>query len=81
MSFLRRLVPGMPGGGDDGSDEEGEALLEHEGYSSSDSESSSSNQDEERMDHGSEYRARWDLPQGVGIGPRNSTPCSIMVYT
>ena len=40
MSFLRHLVPGRGG---DGSDEEGEgeALLEHKGYSSSESESSS----------------------------------------
>ena len=46
MSFLRRLV-----GGDDG-DEEGEddALLEHEGYSSSESQSGTSSHDEAQAD-------------------------------
>lgn len=62
MSFLRRLVPGLPGRGDDSDEEgEGEALLEHEeDYSSSESESSS-NQDEamERMDNGGESDNCW----------------------
>lgn len=65
MSFLRRLVPGLPGRDDD-SDEggEGEALLEHEeDYSSSESESTS-NQDEamERMDNGGESDMIWGWP-------------------
>ena len=51
MSFLRRLVPALPGGDDDSDGGEGEALLEHEDYSSSESESSSSH-DEARLNEG-----------------------------
>ena len=55
MSFLRRLVPGLPGRDDDSDEEgEGEALLEHEEDYSSDESESSNDQDEamERMDNG-----------------------------
>ena len=47
MAFLRRLV-----GGDDGGEEgEGDALLDHEGYSSSaESESSTNSRDESQPD-------------------------------
>ena len=74
MSFLRRLVPGLPGRDDDSGEEgEGEALLEHEeDYSSSESESSN-DQDEamERMDNGGES----DTILGAGP-PDKSTPPS-----
>ena len=56
MSFLRRLVPGLPGRDNDSDEEgEGEALLEHEDYSSSESESSSTI-NEEGMGNGGEFR-------------------------
>jgi hypothetical protein len=67
MAFLRRFVPGLPGR-DDGSDDEGEgeALLEHEDYSSSESESSSTSDQEERMANGGEtlQLAYWHIDSG-----------------
>ena len=55
MSFLRRLVAVR--GDDDDEGEEGEALLEHEDYSSSESESSSNSpEDDVPIENGHEER-------------------------
>lgn len=84
MSFLRRLVPVLPGGDDDSDGGEGEALLEHEDYSSSESESSSSH-DEARLNEGeSESKLRckiqlwWYSPDILqsSLTPVNNALCS-----
>ena len=82
MSFLRRLVPGLPGRDNDSDEEgEGEALLEHEDYSSSESESSSTI-NEEGMGNGGEFRlAQCLLAVGwpaQAIPPRHS--CTHLGY-
>ena len=79
MSFLRRLVPGLPGRDNDSDEEgEGEALLEHEDYSSSESESSSTI-NEEGMGNGGESR----LPRCLlAVGwPRAGNSTTSLVYS